>query len=75
MPGYSVWVNLLDYSTAVLPVTTVDKSVDVVDDGYKPISETDKKVWESCEFQFSATASFCACGAARFECIANAGNR
>ncbi|PBP27707.1 amidase [Diplocarpon rosae] len=47
MPGYSVWVNLLDYSAAVLPVTLVDKSVDVVDDGYKPLNGTDEKVWES----------------------------
>jgi hypothetical protein len=51
-PGYSVWVNLLDYSAAVLPVTTVDKSVDVVDEGYKPISAMDEKVWKSCESLF-----------------------
>lgn len=50
LPGYSVWVNLLDYSAAVLPVTTVDKSVDVVDEGYKPINAMDEKVWKSCEF-------------------------
>ncbi|KAK6581305.1 hypothetical protein PZA11_005996 [Diplocarpon coronariae] len=47
MPGYSVWVNLLDYSAAVLPVTLADKSVDVVDEGYKPLNGTDEKVWES----------------------------
>ena len=52
MPGYSTWVNLLDYSAAVLPVTTVDKSVDVVDEGYKPISAADEKVWKSCEFSY-----------------------
>lgn len=45
-----MWVNLLDYSAAVLPVTTVDKSVDVVDEGYKPMSEADVKVWKGCEF-------------------------
>jgi amidase len=50
MPGYSVWVNLLDYSAAVLPVTTVDKNIDVVDEGYKPLSEADEKVWQGCEF-------------------------
>ena len=50
--GYSVWVNLLDYTAAVLPVTTVDKSVDIADGGYKPISATDEKVWKSCEFFF-----------------------
>jgi len=45
--AYSVWVNLLDYSTAVLPVTLADKNVDVVDKGYKPLNETDEKVWEA----------------------------
>ena len=50
LPGYSAWVNLLDYSASVLPVTTVDKSVDVVDEEYNPISEADEKVWKSCEF-------------------------
>jgi len=44
--GYSTWVNLLDYSAAVLPVTTVDKTVDVVDEEYKPISAADEKVWK-----------------------------
>ena len=45
-------VNLLDYSAAALPVTTVDKSIDVVDEGYKPISATDEKVWKGCELPF-----------------------
>ncbi|CZS96825.1 probable glutamyl-tRNA(Gln) amidotransferase subunit A [Rhynchosporium graminicola] len=47
MPGYSIWVNLLDYSAAVLPVTLVDKNVDVVGEGYKPLNDTDHKVWEA----------------------------
>ncbi|KAG0651309.1 Acetamidase [Hyphodiscus hymeniophilus] len=46
-PGYSAWVNLLDYSAAVLPVTTADKSIDVVDEEYKPMNEPDMKVWKS----------------------------
>ncbi|KAL3421610.1 amidase [Phlyctema vagabunda] len=45
--GYSTWVNVLDYSTSMLPVTTVDKSVDVADTDYKPLSETDEKVYKS----------------------------
>jgi amidase len=57
MPGYSVWVNLLDYSAAVLPVTTVDKTVDVVDEGYKPISGADEKVWKGCELSSLAHES------------------
>jgi amidase len=50
MPGMSVWVNLLDYSAAVLPVTNVDKGVDVVDVGYKPMNGVDEKVWQGCKF-------------------------
>lgn len=50
MPGYSIWVNLLDYSAAVLPVTVADKNVDVVNEGYEPLNETDEKVWEACKF-------------------------
>ncbi|KAF2870376.1 amidase signature domain-containing protein [Massariosphaeria phaeospora] len=45
--GYSTWVNFLDYTSVVVPVTNVDKSVDKVDEGYQPIDETDKLVQES----------------------------
>ncbi|KAH7346303.1 amidase [Rhexocercosporidium sp. MPI-PUGE-AT-0058] len=45
--GYSIWVNLLDYSASVLPVTLADKNVDVVDEGYKALNEMDGKVWEA----------------------------
>jgi amidase len=41
---------MLDYSASILPVTTVDKSIDGVDVDYKPLNETDEKVWKSCEF-------------------------
>ncbi|KAF4614351.1 hypothetical protein G7Y89_g15387 [Cudoniella acicularis] len=44
MPGLSVWVNLLDYAAATLPVTTVDKAVDKVDEGYVPLNGQDEKV-------------------------------
>jgi amidase len=49
MPGLSAWVNLLDYSTAVLPVTLADKNIDVVDVGYEPMNPTDEKVHKGCE--------------------------
>ncbi|KAJ5040893.1 uncharacterized protein L3040_005452 [Drepanopeziza brunnea f. sp. 'multigermtubi'] len=45
--AYTVWVNLLDYSAAVLPVMTVDKTLDVVDQGYQPLNAQDKKAWEA----------------------------
>ncbi|KAM0167577.1 hypothetical protein ACHAQE_000471 [Botrytis cinerea] len=44
--AYSTFVNLLDYSAAILPVTTVDKNVDVFDTGYKPLNAEDEKVWK-----------------------------
>ncbi|KAH8601218.1 amidase signature domain-containing protein [Bisporella sp. PMI_857] len=42
--GLSVWVNFLDYSTSILPVTLVDKNVDVVDEGYTPMNSQDEKI-------------------------------
>lgn len=50
MPGYTTWINLLDYSAAVLPVTTCDQGVDVVDGEFKGYSEEDGKVNDACEF-------------------------
>ena len=44
--GYSVWVNGLDYTSVVLPVTTSDKS-DKYDAGYTPINEQDKEAMEA----------------------------
>jgi amidase len=45
--GYSSFVNALDLTSVVVPVTQVDKEVDKVEEGYKPVDETDKEVWES----------------------------
>ena len=43
--GYTEVVNLLDYSAAVIPVTTADKSVDVIDPNYVPLNDLDAKNW------------------------------
>lgn len=48
--GYSTWVNFLDYTSVVVPVTNADRNVDKVDEGYKPIDDRDKGVYESCKF-------------------------
>ena len=48
LPGMSTWINLLDYTTSVLPVTLVDKNIDVVDPGYKPLNATDEKIQKAC---------------------------
>ncbi|OCL03701.1 amidase [Glonium stellatum] len=45
--GYSMFVNLLDYTSVVVPVTVVDKEVDQADVGYEPLDEIDKAVYES----------------------------
>ncbi|KAF2271544.1 amidase [Westerdykella ornata] len=44
--GYTGFVNVLDYTSVALPVTNVDKTVDVADDGYQPINGLDKTVQE-----------------------------
>lgn len=47
--GYSTFVNLLDYTAVVVPVTHVEKGVDTVDQGYEALDEVDRAVHESCE--------------------------
>jgi amidase len=49
--GYSVWVNLLDYTSVVVPITNVDKNIDKVDASYTPRSDVDKACHESCELK------------------------
>lgn len=44
--GFSAWVNGMDYTSVVIPVTLADKKVDRYPDGYKPISDDDKVVFE-----------------------------
>ncbi|KAB8293877.1 hypothetical protein EYC80_009356 [Monilinia laxa] len=44
--AYSTFVNLLDYSAAILPVTTVDKNIDLFDHEYTPLNAEDEKVWK-----------------------------
>ena len=50
MPGYTIIVNVLDYTTTTIPVTTADKSIDVVNKDFKPLNEEDEAVWKICEF-------------------------
>ncbi|KAH7070144.1 amidase signature domain-containing protein [Paraphoma chrysanthemicola] len=42
--GYSTWVNALDYTSVVVPITNVDKNVDIKDEGYKALSDQDKQI-------------------------------
>ena len=43
--GYTALWNLLDYPALVMPVTQVDKDVDLVDKTYKPGKGKDKENW------------------------------
>jgi amidase len=48
--GYSTWVNVLDYTAVTVPVTNVDKSVDVRDEEYTPLNDTDKQIQDDCKY-------------------------
>lgn len=52
IPAYTEVINLMNYSAAVIPVTKADKSVDLVDDSYQPLSEIDKLNWDACMSYF-----------------------
>ncbi|RFU26246.1 hypothetical protein B7463_g10088, partial [Scytalidium lignicola] len=45
--SYTNWVNLLDYTSAVVPVTNVDKTIDVVDTNYVPKNKHGDKVYRN----------------------------
>jgi amidase len=47
--GYTAYVNVLDYTSVVVPVMNVDKSIDKVDEEYSPIDDLDRAVHESCK--------------------------
>lgn len=47
--GYSTWVNALDYTSVVVPVTEVDKTLDVEDVDYEALDNRDQECHESCE--------------------------
>ena len=47
--GLSRWVNLVDYTAIVLPVTHVDKSIDLRDEGFVPSNVAEEIVHGSCK--------------------------
>jgi len=47
--GYSSIFNILDYSSCVVPVTSVDKAIDLVDKNFKPLDDLDKEVADICK--------------------------
>ena len=47
--GYSDFVDLLDFTSVVIPVTKADKNVDRFDKDYKYMNDTDRENWISCK--------------------------
>lgn len=47
--GYSSIINLLDYTSCAIPVTKADKSIDVVEKDFAPMSDMDRDVAGSCK--------------------------
>ncbi|KAK3900023.1 Acetamidase [Staphylotrichum tortipilum] len=45
--AYTEVINLMNYSAAVIPVTKANKTVDVVDASYQPVSEVDRMNWDA----------------------------
>ena len=48
--GYTTIFNALDYPSCVIPVTNVDKTIDVIDGNSKPIDKMDKDVADGCKY-------------------------
>ncbi|KAF2667159.1 acetamidase [Microthyrium microscopicum] len=44
--AYTPWVNTLDYTAVVVPVTTTDSTIDKFETEYTPLNDSDRIVWE-----------------------------
>lgn len=49
--GYASAINLLDFTSVVVPVLFADQTIDKKLEGYTPLNELDKKVYAECEYQ------------------------
>lgn len=47
--GYATVINVLDFTSVVVPVTFADKTIDVSDKEFKPLTEMDRTVHAECE--------------------------
>jgi amidase len=55
--AYTEAINLMNYSSVVIPVTKADKKIDVFDDSYHPNNEVDRMNWEACRSTFQSSCS------------------
>lgn len=46
--GYASTINLLDFTSVIVPVTFADKKIDVKNERFVPLNETDKLVHAEC---------------------------
>jgi amidase len=53
--GYASAINLLDWTSVVVPVTFADKALDMKKEGYEPLNELDATVQEECKCFISLT--------------------
>jgi amidase len=51
--GYASAINLLDFTSVVVPVTFADKNIDKKQEGYKPLNDMDRTVQEECKFSYT----------------------
>jgi amidase len=49
--GYTTFVNVLDYTSVVIPVTKADRNVDRESMGYKPLNGADEVVQANCRIR------------------------
>jgi amidase len=47
--GYASVINLPDFMSVVVPVTSTDKNIDNKHERYQPLSEIDRVVYDECE--------------------------
>ena len=50
---YGSVANVLDYTTAVIPVTRANKELDQPNPAYQPRNEVDKRNWSACKLSWS----------------------
>lgn len=48
--AYANIVNLLDFTSVVVPVTFADKNIDKKQEDYTPLNDYDKMVYDECEY-------------------------
>lgn len=50
--AYTSFINVLDYTTIVTPVTFANKEVDVVPSEFRPLTEEDRMNMDLCALEF-----------------------